>query len=292
MPAARKIEKFDISNCSSSAHALSYTGQNWMPIESDLYDSFGNVIESHKAIIRSDSQSIIGVVGKNYHTMPLDESFMIADTLVKEKGLQYEQLTSLDNGSKSILSLKMNEVTLKQNDSLTPRLNIVQSFDGSFSYHIFFSMMRIVCTNQLVSMMKNAYLHIRHTKTMPERVKFAETAIHSAFEYFDNMKSMSIKMIGEKINDQFRDQILTQIFGKDNDESGQPRTRVINQKNRVIELFQSGKGNAGETKWDLLNGITEYIDHYRGSDDDKRQYSSIIGSGADIKKKAFQILAT
>jgi len=60
-----------------------------------------------------------------------------------------------------------------------------------------------------------------------------------------------------------------------------------NKREKVIELFEEGKGNNGSTMWDLYNGTTEFVDHFFGSDVDKRFVSSLVGAGADMKNRAF-----
>lgn len=286
-----KIEKFDITKCATTAEVLDVTQQAWVPEDSVIYDMYGNPISTHKAILRSDTKDAIGIVGTKYHAMSLQDSFDITDILVKESGLSFEQLVMLDGGSKAIVSLNMDNITLKEGDTVKPRLNIIQSFDGSNSYQIFFSMLRIVCTNQLVSMMKDSTMKIRHTSSMPERLRLAEFAVQNAMDYFEHMTDVSVKMIRQRINEVFRDKILTMLFGEDKDKDGKLRSRVINHKRKVIELFKYGKGNEGQTAWDLLNGVTEYIDHHRGSNPEKREYSAEIGSGADLKRRAFTLLA-
>tara|TARA_R100001079_G_C4369453_1_gene118426 strand:- start:413 stop:664 length:252 start_codon:yes stop_codon:yes gene_type:complete len=38
-------------------------------------------------------------------------------------------------------------------------------------------------------------------------------------------------------------------------------TRRVNKRERIVELFESGRGNCGETRWDALNALTEYETH-------------------------------
>ena len=39
-------------------------------------------------------------------------------------------------------------------------------------------------------------------------------------------------------------------------------TRVNNKRGTLLELFETGAGNAGKTRWDMLNAVTEYFDHH------------------------------
>lgn len=286
-----RVEKFNIKDCKTTAEVLEFGNQIWQPAESKLFDQHGNEIKSHKAILRDDTNQALGVVGNGYVAMDLQESFEILDTLVGDQGLHFEELLMFDGGKRSILKVAMDDMILKENDIVKPMINIVQSFDGSKSYHIFFSMLRLICTNGMMGIGKESIMNIRHTKSMPDRVKLAETAMTNALGYFSNMKDISLKMISEKINMSYTDLILKELFGEDEKADGKVRTRTVNMKNKIIELFKSGIGNGGETKWDLLNGVTEYVDHHRSGTADNKTYSSEIGSGAKLKKRAFELLA-
>jgi hypothetical protein len=74
---------------------------------------------------------------------------------------------------------------------------------------------------------------------------------------------------------------------------------------KMLDLFYLGEGNRGETKWDALNAVTEYLDYSRGSrsvdsldstDDavvSRRLQNSWLGSGGEaMRSKAWSILNT
>lgn len=280
----------EITNCKSAVEVLEVTGNTWKPMDSMLYDRFGKQILSHKAILREDTQDCLGIVGKGYQSMNLEESFSIFDPLVQSERITLDSLKVFEGGKKVVYSANLESFEVKENDVLTPKLNIVQSFDGSNSYRIFFTMFRLICKNGLVGLSEKSILSIKHTRTMPERIQFAEVALQKAFEYFEGMKQISFEMVKTKINDSYVDMVLNELLGDSQKEDGKDKTRTINMKNTIYGLFKAGQGNAGETKWDLLNGITEYSDWYRGSEEN-RDFSNTLGSGFDFKQKAFQILS-
>jgi hypothetical protein len=73
-----------------------------------------------------------------------------------------------------------------------------------------------------------------------------------------------------------------------------------NHEQRVLEmfeLFKIGDGNRGETRWDALNAITQWLDHKRRAyaPDDvgqrtKRLAFSWFGNGVDLKQRAVEML--
>jgi hypothetical protein len=88
--------------------------------------------------------------------------------------------------------------------------------------------------------------------------------------------------------------------------TGKIPSRTQNRKDDIENLIINGKGNSGRTKWDIWNGVTEYVDYQGGSrivgkkdmnsDDLMEAYASqrferaILGTGAVLKQKAMDLL--
>jgi len=65
----------------------------------------------------------------------------------------------------------------------------------------------------------------------------------------------------------------------------------------MLTLFHRGTGNLGRTRWDALNGVTEYVDHSRSvrtvggrNRAEVRMESALFGTGDTLKDKAFALL--
>lgn len=55
---------------------------------------------------------------------------------------------------------------------------------------------------------------------------------------------------------------------------------------RIVENFECGRGNQGQTLWDAMNGITEYLDYQRGRSEATRLESAWFGDSAQLRVKA------
>jgi len=66
-------------------------------------------------------------------------------------------------------------------------------------------------------------------------------------------------------------------------------TRSQHQREKVVELFKSGRGNRGKNAWELANAAVEFVDYYRTSDKEKALDSAMFGSGSLIKERAFEV---
>ena len=89
------------------------------------------------------------------------------------------------------------------------------------------------------------------------------------------------------------DSFLVDTFGNPNyarnDTANQHGTKLMD---KVEHLFKvSSIGNeipaANNTAWGILNAVTEYTDHWRGTSQDSRVNQAWFGTGARLKQKAW-----
>jgi hypothetical protein len=66
--------------------------------------------------------------------------------------------------------------------------------------------------------------------------------------------------------------------------------------NKILDLFKGeakGAELVGDTKWALLNSVTEYFDHHHPSrTDDARLNNTWFGNGDAIKNRAVAVLTS
>ena len=124
---------------------------------------------------------------------------------------------------------------------------------------------------------------IRHTASAQSRIAEALQIYGVASDTFrvfeEKAKYLAVKAVDKAKVKRFLDELLP--------DTGSGRVR--NQRDNVVRLFETGKGNKGRTAWDLYNGATEWIDGPRTSDPDKRIDSSLFGSGMVLKQKALEL---
>jgi hypothetical protein len=92
-----------------------------------------------------------------------------------------------------------------------------------------------------------------------------------------------------------------EIFNRllDIDPDSAPSTRTQNNHDSLMQLFRRGTGNEGRTAWDVFNSVTEFVDHQRTirltdgrNRAEARFESAVLGSGDDLKAKAYDLLLT
>lgn len=262
---------------------LENSGLNWEVVEMPLFvDPDLPEIEGWKAVVRQDKNLVLNVSKKSYEII---QNSRVWETINNSlAGLDYEITVagSLGNCKKIFFNVVLNDAEnyVVNKDHFRNNIIFTTSHDGSLAFHAYDSSIRVVCQNTLNwSMLEKGILNLRvfHTKNAELKIRNMEEEIEKLLvkrEEFYN----SLKLLKEKpMSLEQADKILAGWLATD-----KLSTRAENQKNRILELFQNGRGNSGETVFDLFGGVTEFYTHESATEE--RQFaSSEFGSGASKK---------
>ena len=295
--------KKDIRAAHTAEEAMQIAGMDWHVDQEPLMTAGGLDVPKHKALVRSDTKNILAVVGKDFQPLQNHEAFAFADTFRDRFGGQYESAYCLSGGARIMLQIKINggfDIPSSQGDDHVDKYLTIFENRGGGGVQGFFTTIRVFCTNQFRSLRKNKEesFSIHHTKNMKMRIEEAFQVFSMSQKWFkvfeDKARFLAQKQVDHKMVASFLDTVIgLPVTTEWNEEQGKniavDHPRIAAQRENVIELFESGKGNTGETAWHLFNGVTELIDHRKHSNNaDKRFNSALLGSGADVKQLAFE----
>jgi len=101
------------------------------------------------ATVRSDTDQVLGVVGKDYEVVQNVEAFSFFDAIVGGKdGILYETAGALGNGERVFITAKLPDyIRVGRHDLIEKYLFLTTSHDGTGSIQIAFTPVRIVCQN-------------------------------------------------------------------------------------------------------------------------------------------------
>tara|TARA_R100000152_G_C6759827_1_gene183816 strand:- start:363 stop:1379 length:1017 start_codon:yes stop_codon:yes gene_type:complete len=285
------------------------------------YDKDGSHIEvpDSYAVIRDTDRKVLGVVGKNYTPIQNTQCFEFMDEITgPERLVRYHTAGSLHGGKKVWLLAELTNLTFAPvpNDEVQPYLALIDSKDGSMSLTAFFTGVRIVCQNTanfaLSKADKNKMVKIRHTQSamvkMGEAQRVLGLAVEQAQSYGDVMTSLARKQFTQAKWYDFLDNLVGELSIPGEGEPTRGYTRLLNRREKLTELFESGIGTdipgVRGTAWGAYNAITEFTTHHNqirlgvepGTDGydlkrtDRRLSSSWFGPGDKMNTKALELL--
>ena len=303
----------------TSAEAISFAGLDYRVEKRKLftYDNqnlFGNAdtiaprleVPKFYATVRTDTDTVLGVVGESYEVVQNVDAFSFFDAIVGGDGIQYETAGALGRGERVFITAKLPDyIKVGNHDLIEKYLFLTTSHDGFGSITAAFTPVRIVCQNTLNAAVRNSTntIKIRHTAGAKERLEGAhklmgitDTLSKGLAELFNRWACIQItdKQVTSLIQMAMAPnrEVLKDLQGGLTDELS---TQYRNICDSVFEYTMSNPSQGLETTKGTLfgayNGITGYFQNVRAYKSEEVKLKSILlGGVAQMKtQKAFDL---
>jgi len=259
-------------------------------------------VPSRKAVVRSDSGDVLGVVGNTYVPVQNYQAFGFLDAVVADGGLRYHTAGALGKGERVWMLAKLpDDIRVKGSDDITEKYMLLSnSHDGSSSLRVHFTPIRVVCSNTLAIAARNGWgqgVSIIHKGDLAAKVRQAQEVLGLATRFYDNVQEQLDRLARHYPSQRQLEEYFRQVYP---DSPDGPSTRAKNIREEFLRLFEQGIGHdipeIKHTTWTALNAVTEYVDHYRSTRgktpqdrSSNRLESAWFGSGARIKERAWEL---
>jgi len=247
--------------------------------------------EQH-VLFRSDTHAPLGVVSNKYKVVqPADVMNFFRD-IARAGGLELSAAGTIFGGKRFWATAKIGEMSpTSVKDKIGGFLLISTSADGSLSTEVRRTTVRTVCNNTLTMALAKAAASVKITHRSefdPAEVKEFMGLNEAAWEAF---RAQVMQLANKPLSLDRAEELAVEIIGGSDD-----KVRTSAGFNKVIDLFM-GQGHGADfdgthgTAWGLLNGFTEYADHWaRARSQENRFVSSQWGPNAALKERALNVL--
>ncbi|MBK0368262.1 DUF932 domain-containing protein [Flavobacterium agrisoli] len=177
----------------TSEEAIKHAGLDYQVVKSPLFTKASDSIETtqdtevgsnilevpnYYATSRTDNNTVLGVVGKDYHIVQNRDAFNFFDAIVGGgEGILYETAGALGKGERIFITAKLPDyIRVGKGDDVTEKyIFLTTSHDGSGSITAAFTPIRIVCQNTLNASLRNMtnVVRIKHTSGARQRIENA-----------------------------------------------------------------------------------------------------------------------
>ena len=258
----------------------------------------GQVLEGSKGLVAVNGTDKwpLSVVGQDYGVMQNETFWGILEHVYQSRPV-VETAGTLGNGKRVWALISAGEHSIQAGDKVLEYDLWVNSFDGSYALSCLGTVVRVVCQNTLtmaVGKARKRLMSVKHTINVNQTAASAVATLTASrdarlVELAKMRRLAELDMSFDEAVQFFRDLMgVTSVT--------EAHTRTLNNVDQLTDLFSNGKGNVGETRWDALNAVTEFSDHHRtlrvgdGNRAEARFTSALLGSGADLKSRAFEML--
>jgi phage/plasmid-like protein (TIGR03299 family) len=238
-------------------------------------------------IVRDRDHKILGTCTERYQPIQNQEAFNFLDAVAGELGqLRYVTAGAIDGGKRIWLLAQLvgDNFTLEPilGDKTNMYLMLTTGHDGKNSLKCKFTSVRIVCQNTLNLALRTGQdgVNIKHIGDPLKKVQQAREILGLATEEAEEFRKVSSWLAGMKVDTAYRRDFLN-VMAPTADKGDKAVTRAENIQKELMYLATSGMGThiegVADTRWGLLNSVTEYNSH-------KRNYRDTKQSGADTNK--------
>ncbi len=270
--------------------ALEASGLGWWVGKEQMFLKDGTEVDGHYCTRREDDKSQLGVVGADYTVLQNEDAFEWFEPLVDSGMIQIVSAGSLRGGRRVWVQAQVvgaEERVRKvegKDDIVRQHLLIAHSHDGSMNVRGDFVGQRVVCANTLRMAQSEGgeLFRIRHTKSVQQRLAYQRDVVETHIDAFHKAMGIARKMAKTPVEAEDMVQFVADVF--------KPETEVAlnNRVDQIIPLFTEGRGNVGESVWDLYNSCTEWLNWERGKDIDSRINSLWFGEAANLNGRAWE----
>lgn len=286
----------------TAAEAIEAAGLNYEVRLATLVTEDGIAVTQRKAVIRGDTQDVLGIVGNSYVPVQNWEAFQFLDTVVADGDVRYHTAGALGKGERIWMLAKLpGHIRVNNTDDITEKfLLLTNSHDGTSSLRVFFTPIRVVCANTLSVAQRGARgqgVSIIHKGDLAAKVREAQKVLGLAVRFYDDIQT-DIDRLGSHYPT--ANQLAGFFRALYPDREDGRNKRAENVRDQLAHLFEAGRGQdipgVRHTSWAALHSVTEYVDHLRptrGRNDldraSRRLQSQWFGSGARLKARAWDL---
>ncbi len=146
----------------------------------------------------------LGVVGSRYTPVQNLEAFSLLNNIADDSGAVFDSAGSLDGGKKVFMTMKLPEgIQVGGVDKVDMYLLAWNAHDGSSSFSIHVTPIRLWCQNQIRMIMRTAESSytLRHTPRVNGKVIAAREALGLTFKYVEEFERQAELLLGAKYSD-------------------------------------------------------------------------------------------
>jgi len=307
----------------TSAEAVKCAGLDFEVIKSPLYThgtgvTIGNdgeikeggniLLPGNFATMRTDTNQVFGVVGKDYQIVQNADAFGFFDAIVGGgEGILYETAGALGNGERIFITAKLPDyIRVGNGDDVTEKyIFLTTSHDGTGSITAAFTPIRIVCQNTLNASLHNMsnVVRIRHTSGAKQRLEEAHKVMGLANKLSTQLEGIFNGWAKVRITDTEVKKLIQLALCPNREtltalKKGAEDDLSTVFKNTVEDAFAYGMiadtqqmDTTKGTVFGAYNAITGYYQNVRNYKDDEAKLQSIVMGGTAQTKaqRAFEL---
>jgi len=235
------------------------------PVETQpIYDSLGNVIAGNKAIVRTDTNDVLGVHGSRYQMVTHDDVVNSIIDSVDQANVSTDykvKVHTADNGRKLRGEVIFENLTVEPQvgDYVQFRISFFNSYDGSWAFSQAADGLRLWCLNGCTTPMGTARTRFKHTQSI--NVDASAAKIVNGLDTFMNNKELWQEWMKVSVSDETAEAFFKATLAKTSSHQKLVNKHNDKQLENLLGQWVRESGQLGRNKWALYNCMTYWATH-------------------------------
>jgi len=256
----------------SLEQVLEQTNLNWGVEKAQAYSPEGDEIPNLYLLRRDDTRDVLNVVKGRYQPVNNLDMFQPFDELVRSHGATYEGAGVVSRGGTCWLSAKLPDTfEARAGDVVEKRMVAMANHDGLRLNSYFFFSNRVFCNNMMGSLTNTARKHghrVKHVGDWQANLEQATEGFAAALTDAATFETQAKQLVNTRMSNNQATRFINRFVPDATPREGEKQvterqmSRVERVRCELQHLFVNGAGNEGNSRWDMLNAITEYYDHH------------------------------
>lgn len=251
---------------------------------------------THRAVRRTSDGRILGVVGPRFCVLQNRDAVRWFQPFLDAREAALNTAGSLREGSRIWVLAKIQRAPLviAQGDEVEKFILLSHGHDGSLAVRVGFTPIRVVCANTLAlahGSDASQLIRLKHTKDVLENLANIREVMDAANAAFEATAEQFRLLACRDINQADLRKYVKRVLKVDDQE--EISTRMANQIEAIIRLFEEGRGNdlpsIRGTYWAAYNGVSEWLGYERGRSPQSRLDSLWFGDSASVNRHALEV---
>jgi phage/plasmid-like protein (TIGR03299 family) len=262
-------------------------------------------VPGYYATMRTDTDEVLGMVGKDYKIVQNVDAFTFFDSIVGGDGIMYETAGALGKGERIFITAKLPDyIKVGSDDLIEKYIFLTTSHDGSGSITAAFTPVRIVCANTLSMALSNcsSVVKIRHTESAQERLKQAHKIMGISNVLTEQLDGIFNQWAKVRITDKQVLRLIQEAMSPSKEVLDNVRKGATDQlstiftnicENTFVYAMNSPTQQTETTKGTLFgayNAVTGYFQNVKEYKQEEDKLNSILfGTGLLRSQTAFRL---
>ena len=235
------------------------------PVETQpIFDSLGNEIPDQKCVMRTDTNTVLGVHGSRYQIIKHDDVVSSLMDAVKTSNISRDYTTNfsvIEDGRKLRGEILFNDLTVqpKVGDFVKFRISFFNSYDGSWAFSQSADGLRLWCLNGCTTANKTASSKFKHTQSV--NIEGSAAKMIFGLETFMNQPHIWREWMTSVVTDDMAETFFKATIAKSFTNQVQNQKTNEKQLEKLLSIWSDEAGYLGSNKWALYNAMTYWSSH-------------------------------